>query len=419
MTETDAISLSELNMRVASAINRSAGLREVWITAETSDVRTSGGHCYMELLQKDPATGAPQAKARAAIWASNFFRINSVFRAVTGSPLKSDMKIMARVSVSFHAVYGLSLVITDINPDYTAGDLVRRRNEILSRLQAEGVYDLNRNLPWAPSAWRVAVISARGAAGYGDFINQLYHNRRRLRFSTTLFEANLQGEKTAPSIINALERIMDRLDDYDCVVLIRGGGAVSDLSSFDDYDLAASVAQFPLPVIVGIGHERDVTVLDYVGAVRVKTPTAAAEYLIAHQSQAFDRLLDTGAEILRNVTDRLNGNRRQLDYWSGLIPALARNVVDRNKARIGRDVDTLISISARNAIASQKQRLDSAAALLETLSPEATLRRGFSITRLNGHAISDAAALSPGSTVETIFANGSAIMTVNSTKSEK
>lgn len=417
--ESEAISLAELNMRVASAINRSEGLREVWITAETSDVRTSGGHCYMELLQKDSTTGAPQAKARAAIWASNFFRINSVFRAVTGSPLKSDMKIMARVSVSFHAVYGLSLVITDINPDYTAGDLVRRRNEILARLRAEGVIDLNRNQPWMPDSWRVAVISARGAAGYGDFINQLFHNRRKLRFSTTLFEANLQGEKTVTSIISALEQIMQRFDDFDCVVLIRGGGAVSDLSSFDDYDLAASVAQFPLPVIVGIGHERDVTVLDYVAAVRVKTPTAAAEYLIAHQSQTLDHLLDTGAEILRNVTDRINGNRRQLDYWSGLIPALARNIIDRNKARTGHDVGTLISMSARNTIARQKQRLESAAALLDTLSPEATLRRGFSITRHNGHAVSDVSALTSGSTVETFFANGSATMSVNSINPEK
>lgn len=417
--ESEAISLAELNMRVASAINRSEGLREVWITAETSDVRTSGGHCYMELLQKDSTTGAPQAKARAAIWASNFFRINSVFWAVTGSPLKSDMKIMARVSVSFHAVYGLSLVITDINPDYTAGDLVRRRNEILARLRAEGVIDLNRNQPWMPDSWRVAVISARGAAGYGDFINQLFHNRRKLRFSTTLFEANLQGGKTVTSIISALEQIMQRFDDFDCVVLIRGGGAVSDLSSFDDYDLAASVAQFPLPVIVGIGHERDVTVLDYVAAVRVKTPTAAAEYLIAHQSQTLDHLLETGAEILRNVTDRINGNRRQLDYWSGLIPALARNIIDRNKARTGHDVGTLISMSARNAIARQKQRLESAAALLDTLSPEATLRRGFSITRHNGHAVSDVSALTSGSTVETFFANGSATMSVNSINPEK
>lgn len=417
--EINAIPLLELNRRIVATINRSTGMQDVWITAETSDVRTSGGHCYLELLQKDPASGAPVAKARAAIWASNFYRINSVFHAVTGSPLKSDMKIMARVSVSFHAVYGLSLVISDINPDYTAGDLARRRNEIIARLKAEGVFDINRSLPWNPDTSRIAVISARGAAGYGDFINHLYHNRRLLRFSTTLFTAALQGERTSVSIISALEAVMERIDDFDCVVLIRGGGAVSDLASFDDYDLAANVAQFPLPVVVGIGHERDVTVLDYVANRRVKTPTAAAELLIEHQEASLDRLHDLGASILQTVADRLHGNRRQLAYWEGLLPALAQNVIEKNRARTGAETEAIITMAVQNVLRHQRQQLENMAGLIEALSPSTTLKRGYSITRINGHAVTDASEIHPGDTVETIFAHGASTMTVNQTHTEK
>ena len=284
------ITLSRLTRMVGQAL-ASAPLQNVWVVAELSDLRLNHGHCYMELMEKDPATGSIMARMRAAIWASNFPSINATFMAATGRRLESGLKVMVCGTVNFHSAFGLSFVINSIDPAYTMGEAERRRREILQRLTAEKVIDLNRQLEWPDVALRIAVISASGAAGYGDFINQLYNNPSRLRFSTRLFQAVMQGDRTAASIIACLEAIASDVDSYDCVVIIRGGGATSDLLAFDDYDLAANVAQFPLPVIIGIGHERDTTVLDYVANMRVKTPTAAAEWLIGRGQQALDRAL--------------------------------------------------------------------------------------------------------------------------------
>lgn len=406
MTEIQSITLLELNRRVTSAIAVTPALQGVWITAETSDLRSSGGHCYMELVQKDERTGTPLAKSRAVMWASAYQRLGAMFYAATGTRLRSDMKIMARVNANYHPVYGMSLVITDINPDYTVGDLARRRNEIIARLRAEGVFDMNRNLPWPQLPVRVAIVSARGAAGYGDFMKHLHGNPLRLRFHTELFEATMQGERTVPSVVAALEAIAARDGDFDCVVLIRGGGAVSDLASFDDYTLASNVAQFPLPVIVGIGHERDVTVLDYVANTRVKTPTAAAEALIGMASNAYERLRATGDAILTLVKDRIAGQRQQLAYYQGSIPALARSIVERNRQRLGPEIPAAVTAAVRSTFARANERLAALEVLLDTLSPEATLRRGYTITRVDGHAVTDADPLDPGTVITTTFAGG-------------
>lgn len=410
--DRQAITLSELNRRVSQAINATPGLGNVWITAETSDVRSSGGHCYMELIEKDAATGTPRAKSRAVIWASTFARIGAAFYAATGSRLRSDIKVMVQVSVNYHPVYGFSLVITDIDPDYTVGDLVRRRNAIIARLQAEGVFDLNRSLPWADTPCRIAIVSARGAAGYGDFVKQLHHNAYRLRFDTALFEATMQGERTSASIISALERIMERIDDFDCVVIIRGGGAVSDLASFDEYELAFNVAQFPLPVIVGIGHQRDITVLDYVANISVKTPTAAAEALIARMADAMNAVLSLGRGILTAVTDRISGERRQLAFYQGNLPAVARNVLERHRHRVGAATVEALKASVTATLARRADRLKAMGELIDALSPEATLRRGYSITRYNGRAITDSSALPDGAEISTVLAKGGELKSI-------
>ena len=406
MTSVEPVSLRELNQRLSRAITSAPGLTDVWVTAETSDLRSSGGHCYMELLQKDANTQVIQAKARAVIWANNYARISARFSAVTGNVLRSDMKIMVRATVNFHPVYGLSLVISDIDPDYTVGDLARKRNMILQRLQQEGVADLNRMLPWPQLPVRIAVISAAGAAGYGDFLKHLHLNPDRLRFSTTLFEAAMQGERTVPAVIGALEAINERIDEFDCVVIIRGGGAVSDLASFDDYDLAANVAQFPLPVVVGIGHERDVTVLDFVANAHVKTPTAAAELLLRRVGEAYARVMDTGQEILEAVRTRIAGAKHQLAYYQGLMPALVRNVIDSNRRKVGRMMAESVAVAAKNVVSINRQRLDGIDRTLSLLSPEATLRRGYSITRVNGHAVTDPSMIPPDAELETTFATG-------------
>lgn len=408
-----AITLVELNNRIGDALASAPGLSQVWVVAETSDLRVSGGHCYMELIDKDPDSGQARARLRATVWASRFGRLNDKFRAATGRPLASDLKVMVCLGVSFHPLYGLSANIVDINPEYTLGDLLRRRREMVERLRREGILELNRSLEWPAVPNRVAVISAAGAAGYGDFINQLYTNRLNLRFTTRLFPAVMQGERAAGSIIEALGRIADAGDDaFDCVVIIRGGGATGDLAAFDNYDLAANIAMFHLPVIIGIGHERDITLLDYVANMRVKTPTAAAEWLIGRGADALESLRRIGGEILAAATAATAGARRRLDYMAGQLPLLARGIVDRARMNVGPHVDRELSTTVARLLARHNDRLGAMAALLDTLSPEATLRRGFSITLAGGHAVTEASSLAPGTVITTRLASGTVTSTV-------
>ncbi len=407
-----ALSLLELNTRISSAIAADASLRDVWVTAETGDLRVSGGHCYLELIEKDRQSGRPVARLRAIIWASQYARIASEFAAVTGRQLVSDLKVMVKATVSFHPIFGMSAVITAINPEFTCGDLIRRRMMMISRLTDEGTIDMNRTLPWPEVAWRVAVVSAGGAAGYGDFITHLYNNPSRLRFTTELFPAVMQGENAPRSIIAALESVAGRMDDFDCVVVIRGGGATGDLASFDDYDLAANIAQFPLPVIVGIGHERDVTILDYVAAVRVKTPTAAAEWLIGRMETALGRVREVASELFRLAVSKVSGGLQQLAYCQGLLPSLVLGKIGRARSSLDAAVPDALRHAADQIIRRHGDWLDAAARLIEALSPEAVLRRGYSVCRVNGRAVKDASALSPGDTLTAVLAKGSFKSTV-------
>lgn len=406
MTAPQPLTLLELNRRISRLLSTDPGINNVWIMAETSDVRRSGPHCYLELIDKDADTGTPRARARATIWGSVFPRLNDTFAAATGSPITSGIKVMVLASATFHPVYGLSLNITAINPEYTLGDLLRRRREMIARLRAEGILELNRQLAWPAVPSRIAVISAQGAAGYGDFINQLYTNPHRLRFTTRLFPAALQGRDTAPAIIDALTRIAESDEQFDCVVIIRGGGATADLASFDDYSLAAHIALFPLPVIVGIGHERDITLLDYVANLRVKTPTAAAEWLIARGADALGRLRTLASDILDAATTRLSAAHRRLEYIAGQLPALAGAAITRNAIRIGPAADDTIAHAVAQVLRRRADRLDAIAAIIDALSPQATLRRGFSITRVDGHAITSPSQAPPGATITTTLASG-------------
>ena len=306
----------------------------------------------------------------------------------------------------------MSLSITDIDPTFTLGDLLRRRMEMVARLQREGILEQNRNLRWPQAPLRVAVISAPNAAGYGDFINQLYNNQRRLRFSTKLYRAVLQGEQTASSIISALRAIAAD-GDAQCVVIIRGGGATSDLAAYDNYDLAAEIARFPIPVVIGIGHQRDVTLLDYVANTRVKTPTAAAEYIISIASKALDRLQTLTQQILELASAQINTAQQRLATIAGLLPALTQAVVDQQRLRIGTQISGTIADAIASSMTRQRDRLTALGELLDTLSPEATLRRGFSITRVNGCAITSPSQAAAGDVLVTTLADGSIISTVS------
>ncbi|MDE6178802.1 MAG: exodeoxyribonuclease VII large subunit [Duncaniella sp.] len=444
-----ALSLKEFADRISAIVNGEPSLRGVWVTAETSDVRRNGGHCYLELVQKNPATGSVEAKMRANIWRSVLPGIDAAFEGAAGQRLASGMKIMACLSASFHPAYGLSLNITAVDTAYTMGDLMRRRLEILERLRREGMLTLNRELSWPAVPQRIAVISAPGAAGYGDFVHSLLTNPSHIRFVPRLFPAILQGDRCASSIIAALDEIGASASDWDCVVIIRGGGATSDLAAFEDYNLAANIAQFPLPVVVGIGHERDITVLDYVANMRVKTPTAAAEWLIDRGVSLLGRLEAIGSAIHRTATAMLAADREQLARCEQQLSHLPLSVVRDRKAaldaaalvlgsapgrilarraaalasmpprlsaivnrRIGPQMQALASLETRlrtlpaSVIERRRTRLDTVKALLDVLSPQATLARGYSITRVDGRAVTSASALRPGTTLTTTLATG-------------
>lgn len=432
MTPVESVTLLDL-MRRITALVTVPSTQGVWVTAELSDVAVRGGHCYMELLQKDASSGQTVARARATMWANVHSRIAPEFLAVTGQRFATGIKVMLRVSANMHPVFGLSLNITAVNPDYTMGDLMRRRREILMRLQSEGILEANRNLEWPEVPSRVAVISAPGAAGYGDFLHQLYTNPSRLRFVTRLFPAVMQGERTAPAVIAALDAIAADATRWDCVVIIRGGGATSDLVAFDDYELASNIAQFPLPVIIGIGHERDVTVLDYVANMRVKTPTAAAEWLIARGNAALDRVARLASDIHRYVSDRVAGMRMQLAQYGALLPALPVAALDRARMRLDSTLQVVAQLPVRH-IAPRRMalghlavtlatvstdlmrrsavRLDGLDAMVGALSPAAVLRRGFTVTRRGGMTVRSSGDVSPGDVIETVTAAGSILSVV-------
>lgn len=432
MSIQEAITLEQLNLRIRSLIT-CAETQNVWITAELSDVAPRGGHYYMELLQKDNDGRNIVARSRAMIWSNRASSIISKFEHATNQRFATGIKVMVCVSASMHPVFGLSVVINDINPEFTLGDLIRRRQEILNQLQQDGVINDNRQLQWPAVAQRIAIISAQGAAGYGDFINQLFGNNHHLRFNARLFPAVMQGERSPKSIINALNTIAQEQDEWDCVVIIRGGGASADLASFEHYELALNIAQFPLPVVIGIGHERDITVLDFVANMRVKTPTAAAQWLISKNAAVLDQLQQTATNITLAVTERINGCKTQLSHIEGIIPSVARIAIERSKNSLQRNMLSLSAVS--NRIVTSRARLDNIALmlrnntssltmrasdslaatsrLLNALSPQATLNRGYSITRINGKAVTSATQLNPGDVITTQLADGQVTSTIN------
>ena len=429
----NAITLREFNNRIKRLLNNPA-VCNCWICADLSDVNVRGGHCYLELLEKDERTGATVAKMRGIIWANRFAYLRQKFVQVTGQDLRSGLKVMLEVSVNYHEQYGISLIITDIDPSYTLGDMERLRREILARLKADGIIDMNKQLDFPAVPQRIAIVSAAGAAGYGDFMNQLHHNAYGLQFYTCLFPAVMQGKETVASVTAALDRINSHIDLFDCVVIIRGGGSTSDLNSFDDYNLAANVAQFPLPVVVGIGHERDVTILDYVACRRVKTPTAAAELLIGCGVEALARIDELRETIVSIAREYITEAQLQMQYLTSTIPLVAGNIVERNRTRL-QHIMQIVPLTAQSRIAQgnerllfflkqmqqasaqtimrEKMRLTAIYEKVQILSPQNTLRRGYSLTTVNGHAVTDASQLAAGDTITTHLANGTVTSTIN------
>lgn len=401
----DILSLYELNSLVRRGIERSLP-EAYWVQAELSDVRGNGnGHCYLEFVQKDPRSNALLAKARGTIWSNVFRLLKPYFEEATGQAFASGIKVLVQVTVSFHELYGYSLTVQDIDPTYTLGDLARRRREILNQLEEEGVLTLNKELEMPRLPQRVAVISSPAAAGYGDFCHQLRHNPRGFYFHTELFPALMQGDRVEESVLSALDRVNARLEEFDAVVIIRGGGATSDLSGFDTYLLAAACAQFPLPIITGIGHERDDTVIDSVAHTRVKTPTAAAEFLIGRMDDAADELQELAARLQAGVRERLAQEQRKLSACKSRIPAAAyRRLSEAKLSLLTLRKDTAQAVSS--CLSRQRHRLELLRQRVADASPEKQLARGYSLTLKEGKVVKRAEELRAGDEITTRFVNG-------------
>ena len=401
----DALSLYDLNALVRRSIEQCLP-DEFWVQAELSDVRTnSTGHCYLEFVQKDPRSNSLIAKARGTIWANVFRLLKPYFEEATGQAFVSGIKVLVQVTVNFHELYGYSLTVQDIDPTYTLGDMARRRKEILKQLEEEGVLTLNKELEMPRLPQRIAVISSPTAAGYGDFCHQLQNNPRGFYFYTELFPALMQGDRVEESVLSAFDKVNARLTEFDAVVIIRGGGATSDLSGFDTYLLAAACAQFPLPIITGIGHERDETVLDSVAHTHVKTPTAAAEFLIDCMNDAADELELLATRLQESVRNLLSQEHRKLTAYRNRIPSAAyRRISDAKLALLTARRD--IAQAVTSSLSRHRHRLELLQQRLTDASPEKQLARGYSITLKDGKVVRHSGEMKEGDKIVTRLYQG-------------
>ena len=404
-------SLFELNSLVREVVE-SEMPDEYWVEAELSDCRESRGHYYMELIQKDEHSATPIAKAPARCWASKWMMIRPYFERTTGQQLHAGMKVLLKVYAQFHEAYGFAWIVTDIDPTYTLGDMARKRQEIIRQLKEEGVFDLQKELSLPLFCQRIAVISSETAAGYGDFCNQLADNPYGFKFETQLFPAIMQGEGVEQSIINALEKIYSLTTHpspltphYDAVVIIRGGGATSDMSGFDTLALAENVANFPLPIITGIGHDRDESILDMVSHTRVKTPTAAAALLIDHLKALLDTINDSQERIAHYVQQKLSTVNSQLSTLQESIPRLFSIVKTRQEAKLDASYQRLLT-ALDHRLTSERHRMELIEEKAKALDPALLLKRGYSITLFNGRAVRDPQSLKEGDEIETRIEKG-------------
>ena len=407
-------SLLELNRLVRATIEDTL-CEQYWLEAEIGQIGENNGHCYLEFIQKVEGHNTPVARAKAKCWRNVWGTVRPYFEHTTGQTLTLGMKVLVLVHPDFHEAFGFSWIVDDIDPRFTLGDMARRRQEIIRQLKAEGVFDLNRELPLPLFTQRIAVISSSTAAGYGDFCRQLEENKRGFRFSVTLYESLMQGEGVERSIISALDKINAHIDDYDCVVIIRGGGATSDMSGFDSLLLAENVANFPLPVITGIGHDRDECILDMVSHTRVKTPTAAAAFLIDRLEQVARRIDDAADRITSYVQHRMEIEKIRLSRAAERIPILFSLVKSKQENKM-ETLNQRIASAVQRLIDRRRHTLDILEQRTKSLDPTLLLQRGYSITLVNGHALRSPSAVKPGDIIVTRLADGTVKSTVNETK---
>ncbi len=432
------LSLLELNEQIGSVLKK--GLEpSYWIIAEIGEMRvTQKGHCYLEMVEKED--DRILAKMRATIWSFTYRNLSAWFQRFTGEGLRQGLKILFNATVEFHEVYGLSLNIKDIDARYTLGERAKKRNETVARLKEDGVYDMNKELPLPLAPQHIAVISSPTAAGYGDFMNQLENNIYGYSFHIRLFDALMQGDQAEKSIIDAMHRVFDRIGEFDLLVIIRGGGASLDLDCYDSYELSSHIAQFPIPVITGIGHERDETVADEVAHTRLKTPTAVAEFLISGL-RAFEDRLDlqmenisqyVGAflqetsytlehysrELYRNADNLLHANEKNLVHWQHLLTLRSTQCMERKKTEIDK-LEELIKSLPGKILNMETERLLQKERTLKILDPEQVLKRGYTITTVNGTLLKNIPAPEKGSELVTVSTGRTVVSEIKNVKPKK
>lgn len=420
------LTLYELNSLVREVISLSLG-DAFWVEAELSEAREVRGHCYMELIQKDPFSATPVARAAAKCWKNKWMRLKPMFEHTTGQSLHAGMKVLLLVTADFHEAYGFSWIVQDIDPTYTMGDMARKRLEIIRKLKEQGIFEMQKELVLPRFAQRIAIISSRNAAGYGDFCDQLRANDYGFIFYPTLFPAIMQGQQVEESIVAALDHINACSDRFDAVVIIRGGGGTADLSGFDTLKLAENVANFPLPIITGIGHERDESILDMVAYKRVKTPTAAAAFLIDHLAGLRAHIGDCQNRIATCLSRQMDARLNRLNRCAERIPMLFSLVKTRQEARLDRMavrmtafvenhmaqcqhrlqlLATAMPPMAERRITRAHHHLEQLDIRLKALDPHLLLKRGYSITTYQGRALRNANNIKPGAEIETRLEHG-------------
>ena len=426
MAQETKLTLSELNGLVRELIETQMP-GPYWVEAEIAELHESGGHCYLDLIEKDDKTNTPIARASAKCWRSRWMILKPHFIHVAGKLLTKGMKVLLAVSPQFHENYGFSWIISDLDPTFTIGDMELKRKRIIAQLKEEGVFEANKELLMPMFTQRIAVISSATAAGYGDFSRHLSENEYGYAFQTTLFSSVMQGEGVEAGVISALNRIFTQIDQFDCVVITRGGGATSDLSGFDTLDLARNVANFPLPVLTAIGHDRDESILDMISNVRLKTPTAAAAFLIDRLHMVDETLDNLRNRLVRVTEHRLQQEKKNLHHLSTYIPRLfaivktqhdaklnnymnrclsaAMSTKDRHNMTIS-NLDSRIKIAANHLLTIHQNHLEILQRQLNALDPQRVLERGYSITTYNGKAIQKSNSVKKGDVIQTRLVDG-------------
>ncbi len=425
MEQKKHFSLRELQLAVRERLAEAFPL-PVWVAAEISEMKVNySGHCYLELVEKGGANGVPAAKASAVIWRSHYGPIASYFAAKTGEQLAVGMKVLARVTITYHELYGLSFQIQDIDPTYTVGDWEQQRQQTIARLREEGVWDMNRELDLPRVPQRVAVVSSANAAGYQDFCKEIA--RSPYRIELTLFEAFMQGHAAEDSVIEALESVAERADEFDIVAVIRGGGSQSDLACFNSYRLCAHVAQFPLPVVTGIGHDKDESVADMVAALRLKTPTAVAAWVVDSLAE-FDASLDALAQAIgQRATELLNAEHQRLERNAAMVATQAlgttrrleltlerysselrrvgETLINEQRNRVAR-ADEMLRHTVANLLRAEHEKLSSMEQAVAARDPQRIMALGFAVVSLDGRALNDASQAEVGAELSIRLAKG-------------